>query len=341
MNTNADEKAWRRLLAPYTRSSWRRALIQLANTALPFAALWYLMLRSLEVSYALTLLLAVPTAGMFIRLFILQHDCGHNAFFPSRRANDVLGAVLGVVTLFPYGYWRRTHAIHHATNGNLDQRELGDVRTLTVREYEALPPMQRFAYRLYRHPLVLFGLGPLYQFVIKHRFPFDIPFAWRREWASVLWTNLALVAVGAVLWATVGWQAVLLVHLPVVLFAGSLGVWLFYVQHQFNDTYWEREEAWDFHLAGAHGSSFYDLPRWLHWVTGNIGFHHLHHLDSRVPNYNLQRAYYENPALQKVTRLTLRSSLGCARLRLWDEERRLLVPFSDLRQRGLPVARVA
>ncbi len=334
-----DEASWRRMLAPYKRASWRAAGIQLLNTLLPFIALWALMLMSLRVSYALTVLLAIPQAFLFTRLFIFQHDCGHGSFFPSRRMNHLLGTFLGVLTLFPYDYWRRTHAIHHATNGNLDERELGDIDTLTVREYRALSPWRRLGYRLYRNPFVLFCIGPAYQFIIKHRFPFDIPFAWKREWRSVLITNLGLAVLFGSLGWFFGWRAVLLVQLPIVLIAGGIGVWLFYVQHQFEDTYWERNEAWSFYRAGAHGSSFYDLGPVLHWLTGNIGFHHIHHLASTIPNYRLARCFADNPALQQVTRLTLRNSLRCASLKLWDEERRTLVGFGALRQPG-PVGSV-
>jgi omega-6 fatty acid desaturase (delta-12 desaturase) len=325
-----NETAWRVLLAPYKKASWGRALFQLLNTAVPFAALWYLMALSLNVSYWLTLALAIPEAFLFVRLFIIQHDCGHGAFFPSRWANNAVGGVLGVVTLFPYGYWRRTHAIHHATSGNLDDREFGDIRTLTVKEYQALSPMKRFGYRLYRSPLVLFGVGPLYQFVIKHRFPFDIPLSWKREWRSVLLTNLAIAASFLGLAMTFGWATVALVHLPIVLFAGTAGVWLFYVQHQFKETYWDRADSWDFYRAGVHGSSFYDLHPIFHWLTGNIGYHHIHHLSSQIPNYRLAACFRENPAMQRVTRMTFVQSLRCARLRLWDEDRRTMIGFSDL-----------
>jgi acyl-lipid omega-6 desaturase (Delta-12 desaturase) len=341
--TATSEQSWRQLLAPYKKAHAGRALFQLLNTAIPFGLVWYAMFWSLGHSYLLTLLLAVPAAFLFTRLFIIQHDCGHGAFFPSRAANNALGSVLGVITLFPYGYWRRTHAIHHATTGNLDDRELGDIHTLTVAEYQSRSPWRQFLYRLYRHPLVLFGVGPAYQFVIKHRFPFDIPWSWKREWQSVLWTNIAIAVVGGTLVWTLGWQAVLLVHLPIVLLAGSLGVWLFYVQHQFEDTYWDREDAWDFYRAGAHGSSFYDLPRVLHWLTGNIGYHHIHHLSSVIPNYNLPAAFRENPSLQQVTKLSLGKSLRCAGLKLWDEERRALVGFRglSLQRRQSVVAKAA
>jgi omega-6 fatty acid desaturase (delta-12 desaturase) len=307
--TTDDEQSWKRLLAPYKRPSLPRALFQLLDTALPFAALWALMAWSLDKAPWLSLLLAVPAGGLFIRLFIIQHDCGHGSFFRSPAANNALGSVLGVLTLFPYGYWRRTHAIHHASSGNLDARELGDIDTLTVREYLALSRWGRFRY---------------------HRFPFDIPWTWKREWTSVLATNVAIAAVAGGLCALVGWQTFLVVQLAIVMVAGPTGVWLFYVQHQFEETYWERDDAWSFYRAGAHGSSFYDLPRVLHWFTGNIGYHHIHHLSSRIPNYRLREAWLENPALQRVTRLSLRESLRCARLRLWDEERRAMIGFREL-----------
>lgn len=328
---NLSEPNWRKTLEPYKRPSTRAAITQLANTALPFVLCWYLMARSLSVSYLLTLALAVPTSFLLVRLFILQHDCGHMSFFPSRKANHVVGSVLGLVTMFPYGYWRRTHALHHATSGNLEEREMGDVRTLTVREYLRLSPGRRLLYRLYRNPLVLLGLGPLYQFGLKHRFPFGIPWSWKREWLSVLWTNVGLVCAFVALSAWLGWQGVLLVHMPVFFMSGAVGVFLFYIQHQFEDTYWQPKETWDFHRAGFEGSSFLDLPRPLHWLTGNIGFHHIHHLASRIPNYRLQQCFRDLPWTQNVTRLSLRESLHCFRLKLWDEGTQALVGWEAVR----------
>jgi acyl-lipid omega-6 desaturase (Delta-12 desaturase) len=324
----SDAVAWRPLLAPYSRASRRQASLQLLNTALPFILLWALMAASAGAGHLwLTLLLAVPASGLLTRLFIFQHDCGHGAFFPSRRANNLAGAVLGVVTLVPYAYWRRTHAYHHAHSGNLGHRGMGDVQTKTVREYLAMSPGRRFLYRLYRNPFVLFGVGPFYQFVLKHRLPLDAPLAWKKEWASVLWTNLSIAAVATGLCLLVGWQTFLWVQVPIVLISGSVGVWLFYVQHQFDDTYWSEDPDWDFFHAGAHGSSFYDLPPLLHWFTGNIGYHHIHHLMSQIPNYRLQECFRNTPELQRVTRLTLGRSFRCAGLKLWDEERRELVGF--------------
>jgi len=285
------------------------------------------MLRGLEVGYWLTLLLALPASGLLTRLFIIQHDCGHGCFFRSMRANHAVGFVLGVVTLTPYQYWRRTHAIHHASSGDLDHRDFGEIATLTVREYQALSPGGRLRYRLFRNMFVLLVLGPFFQFVLKHRLPLDTPREWKGEWRSVMATNLALAAVLVTMGLTIGLGQFALVHLPIVLVSGALGVWLFYVQHQFEDTYWENQPEWDFHRAGAEGSSFLDLPAVLHWFTGNIGYHHVHHLSSRIPNYSLRRCMEENPELHQVTRLTLGQSLQCGHLKLWDEERRRLVGF--------------
>jgi acyl-lipid omega-6 desaturase (Delta-12 desaturase) len=290
------------------------------------------MLGSLEYSYAITLFLAVPAAGFLIRLFIIQHDCGHGSFFRSRAANDVLGFVLGVLTLTPYSYWRRTHAIHHATSGNLDQRDIGDVTTLTVKEYLRLPLWKRVRYRLYRHPLFFLGIGPVYLFVIRHRFPPNLQRTGRRGRNSVLMTNLVILAVIVVMWRTVGLQAFLKVQVPITVIAATAGVWLFYIQHQFEDTYWEKGGAWGFYAAGLRGSSFYDLPRILHWFTGNIGVHHVHHVCSRIPNYRLLECLRENPALEQVKHLTLWQSLNSIRLKLWDEDIRKLVGFKHLRK---------
>ena len=322
---------WNKILAPYKKADNRLAVAQLLNTALPFFLLWYLMLRSLEVSYALTLVLALPAGGLLIRLFILQHDCGHGSFFTSRRANNALGFVLGVLTLTPYKYWRRTHAIHHATSGNLDHRDFGEIQTLTVEEYLSRSRWGRLAYRIYRNPVVLLVIGPAYQFIVKHRFPLDAPRAWAKEWASVMWTNLAIVAVVVAMAQTVGLGAFLKVHLPIFLVSGAAGIWLFYVQHQFEDTYWEHVPEWEIRQASLAGSSYYDLPAVLHWFTGNIGYHHVHHLSSRIPNYRLRQCMEEVPELQRVTRITFWQSLRCAGLKLWDEEQRKLVGFSHLK----------
>ncbi|CAN5116701.1 fatty acid desaturase [soil metagenome] len=326
-----DVRAWPQILARYRDPSTGRGLLEIAITVLPLAVLWALVWAAFQFGYWwLALLLALPAAGFLVRLFLIQHDCSHGAFFRHRLANDWIGRIASVVTLTPYGLWRRAHALHHASTGNLDRRGVGDIDTLTVEEYRARSFWGRLSYRLYRHPLVMFGIGPAYLFFLQHRLPVGQMRAGWRPWASVMATNLAIgLSAGGLIWL-VGFQAFVLVHLPIMLLAASLGVWLFYVQHQFERTSWDRHGDWTLQAAALHGSSHYDLPGFLRWFTANIGMHHVHHLCSTIPYYRLPRVLRDHPELRDVGRVTLLQSIRCVRLVLWDESRRRLVSFRDI-----------
>jgi omega-6 fatty acid desaturase (delta-12 desaturase) len=293
------------------------------------------MYLSLDVSYWLTLALSLPTAGFLMRLFIIQHDCGHGSFFNSRKANDLVGLFCSLFTWTPYYYWQKSHAIHHANAGNLEQRGIGDIYTMTVSEYLQQSTWGKFKYRLYRNPLILFVLVPTVLFVVLYRFPTSQTTAMKRVQSSIYWTNLALVLlVGGMIWL-IGLKALLLIHTPILIIASSVGAWLFFVQHQFEDTYWANSDAWDYTLAALQGSSYYKLPKILQWFTGNIGFHHIHHLSPKIPNYLLEKCHDENPMLRETVVLTLRSSLKSMALTLWDEEQKKLIGFHQIKQRRL------
>jgi omega-6 fatty acid desaturase (delta-12 desaturase) len=322
-----------RALLRYCEPNVPRALFELAVTAIPLVLLWVLMLMSLEVGYWLTLLLAVPAAGFMVRLFIIQHDCGHGAFFRHRAANRWVGRVLGVLTLTPYDYWKRNHAIHHATSSNLDRRGIGDIEMLTVEEYRSRSLTSRLLYRCYRNPIVMFVIGPAYMFFLQHRLPFHQMRDGWRPWISTMATNAAIaLAVAGMIWL-VGAKPFLMVHLPIMVIAASMGVWLFYVQHQFDGVTWARTSSWSHRDAALLGSSYYDLPELLRWISGNIGIHHIHHLNSRIPYYRLPRVLQDHPELKMVGRLTLWDSLKGVRLSLWCEKREKLVSFRTARLR--------
>jgi omega-6 fatty acid desaturase (delta-12 desaturase) len=328
-----DSAPWREVLAPYARPRVGRSLLDLATSLLPYLALCVAMYLSLGVSYLLTLALAIPASGFLVRTFILFHDCSHGSFLPSRKANLWLGTVLGLFVYSPFLRWRHDHAIHHATSGDLDRRGGGDVRTLTVSEYLALPPRAQLGYRLFRNPLVMFSVGPIFALVVGPRLVSRS--ARPRMRRSVIGTNIALAAlVGALCWL-IGWRDYLLVQAPTVLMAGSAGIWLFYVQHQFEDAYWESADAWSYADAALRGSSYLKLPKVLQFFSGNIGLHHVHHLSARIPNYNLQRAHDDNPIFHEVPTLSLRDGLRAVRLKLWDEERGRLVTFAEASEGAL------
>jgi len=328
--TNARD--WAQILANYREPSHARSVLELAITAGSFAVLWFSMWAALWFGYWLSLVIAVPTAGFLVRLFMIQHDCGHGSFFRRRAVNDWVGRALGALTLTPYDAWRRSHAIHHASSGNLERRGIGDINTLTVREYLALSRWQRLGYRLYRNPIVMFGLGPAYLFIVQNRLPVGSMRGGLQPWLSTMATNAGIALVILVMMWLVGVGPFLLVHLPIMLLAASIGVWLFYVQHQFEETYWAGAPAWTLHEAALHGSSHYDLPAILRWFTANIGVHHVHHLCSRIPYYRLPRVLRDHPELKDMGRLTLLQSLACVRLVLWDESRRRLISFRELRR---------
>jgi omega-6 fatty acid desaturase (delta-12 desaturase) len=320
---------WKQIVAAYHRPDVKRSLWQLTDSVIPYLALWYLAYRLLAVSFWLALPAIILSAGFMVRVFIIFHDCGHGSFFKSRAANDAVGIITGILTFTPYYDWRAEHAKHHATAGDLDRRGVGDVWTMTVNEYRCASFWQRVGYRLYRNPFVLLGVAPLYVFVLKQRLPRRG--TGRREVMSVIVTDLALAVIFGLLFATIGVRATVLVELPLIAVAGAAGIWLFYVQHQFETVYWERHDRRDYLAVAMHGSSLYALPRVLQWFAGNIGFHHIHHLSPRIPNYRLQKAYREQPLLQRVDRLTLLSSLHSLRLRLYDEASRRLVGFREAR----------
>jgi acyl-lipid omega-6 desaturase (Delta-12 desaturase) len=324
-------KEFNRILAPYMKPAWRPAVTQMLNTILPYLLLSAAMFYSLRFSYWTTLLLAVPTAGFLVRAFILFHDCGHNSFTPSTQANKWIGLFLGMLTLTPSEQWSKSHAIHHATSGNIDKRGVGDVETWTVAEYQSKSWLAKTGYNLFRFPLIMFGLGPLWMFFISHRF--TLPVFGRKETMSVVWTNLGIaVWVSALALITGSLLNVLIVMLPVFWLAGLFGIWMFYVQHQFDEVYWAHNEDWDYAMSAIKGASFYDLPKIIQWFTGNIGFHHIHHLSPRVPNYRLEEAHRSNPIFQtEVKKIGFREAIKTVQLRLIDESKNnRLVTFQDI-----------
>ncbi|MFZ2169813.1 MAG: fatty acid desaturase [Methylococcaceae bacterium] len=318
-------------VSKYAQPECQKAFWQISNTFVPYIGLWALMIFTVlhGFPYWMTLLLSVAASGFLVRIFIFFHDCCHVAFFPSRRANRILGYIAGIMTFTPFEDWQRTHVIHHSASGDLDRRGVGDIWTLTVEEYLSASRFKRFAYRFLRNPLFLFTIIPLVLFLIIQRF--SSAGAKKRERYSVIFTNIAIAAIITVMSLTLGFQNYLLIQLPIIMMSASAGMWLFYVQHQYEGVYWERHQSWDLTKSGLDGSSYYKLPKVLQWIVGNIGLHHIHHVKANIPNYNLQRCYNEVSALQTVTPLTLRKSLKSLWLNLWDEQKQKLVSFRSIR----------
>jgi len=321
---------WVRRLATYRDPSHFRSILEIAITAIPFFALWTVAWWALSLSYLLTLLIALLNGAFVVRLFAIQHDCGHSAFFRNRHAGDWVGRVLGVITLTPYDVWRRSHAIHHSGSGNLAKRGMGDVHTMTVDEYRACTPFRRMQYRLYRHPVILFGLGPSFIFLLTNRLPFGMMKS-LKYWVSAMGTNVALLLVLGIVVYFGGWMPLLLIFLPTSIAGATIGLWLFFVQHQFDGAHWDQDKDWDLHDAALHGSSHYVLPKVLQWLTANIGIHHVHHLYNRIPFYRLTEVLRDYPVLANAQRLTIRESLSCIKLQLWDERRRQLLSYAQVR----------
>jgi len=325
---STDALYWARVLKNYREPNHGRSIYEIGTTVIPFLGFWALSWVAIHFGYwEVSPPLLILTAGFLVRLFLIQHDCGHDAFFRRRSVNDWIGRIIGVLTLTPYDSWRRTHAQHHAGTGNLDRRGIGDITTLTVREFRALSRWRRFLYRTYRHPIVMFVIGPVYLFFLRHRLPGDLVRGNRQAWISSMASNLASAVVATALIWLIGIGPFLLIYLPITFIAASIGVWLFYVQHQFEQTFWEQDGKWNLQVAALHGSSYYDLPRFLRWFTASIGVHHVHHLCSRIPFYRLQHVLHDHPSLGGTNRLSLVQSLGCVRLALWDESQQRLVTF--------------
>ncbi|MGP4077469.1 fatty acid desaturase [Halobacillus sp. K22] len=323
------QKELKKSVARYAKPDNKAGIRQLLNTLLPFLLVWYLAYESLSWSIWITIPLAFIAGGFVVRLFIIFHDCTHQSFFENNKANRIVGTITGILTLFPFDKWKRSHSIHHATSGNLDKRGTGDIWVMTVEEYMKAPLKTRIAYRIYRNPFVMFGLGPIYLFLISNRF--NRKGAKRKERMNTYVINAAIVVLYSfIIWA-IGWQSFLIIHLPILYVSGMLGIWLFYVQHQFEDSYFEDESEWDFVKAAVDGSSYYKLPKALQWVSGNIGFHHVHHLSPRVPNYNLEKAHDNTPPLEHATTITLATSLESIRFRLYDTANKTFVSFKDVK----------
>ena len=319
----------RKFIAPFEGSDVKASVRQIMNTIPPFIISWVLAYLTLDISIWLTVGFSAIAAGFVIRTFIIFHDCTHGSFFKNKKANAVVGTITGILTLFAYEKWKREHSIHHASSGNLDKRGVGDIWVMTIEEYVEASKWERFKYRMYRNPLVMFGIGPLFLVLISSRF--NRKDARKKERNNTYLINISLVVIYSLLIWAIGWQAFVIVQGLTMFIAGALGIWLFYVQHTFEDSYFEDESEWDYVKAAVEGSSYYKLPKVLQWVTGNIGFHHVHHLSPRVPNYNLEKAHESTPPLQQATTITIKSSLKSLRFKLYDAKNKTFVTFGDIK----------
>ncbi|NHN32081.1 fatty acid desaturase [Paenibacillus agricola] len=324
-----EQSSWRKDIAPYERPHMKHSVWQIINTIVPFFALWYVAYLSLSVSYWITLPLTIVAGGFLVRTFIIFHDCCHKSFFKNKIANEIVGTFTGILTCVPFRQWRHTHSVHHATSGNLDKRGTGDIWTLTLDEYLASSMLRRLVYRIYRNPFTILVIGPIYIFLIDYRF--NRRNIAMKERINTYITNLGIFGSAALLSWTLGWETFLLIQVPIFLISGTAGIWMFYVQHQFEETYFENNEKWEYVKAAMQGSSFYNLPRVLHWITGNIGFHHIHHLSPRVPNYYLENVHNANPVLRDVETITIRSSIQLLRFRIWDDQNKRFIGFKDIK----------
>lgn len=327
--TNQKQRNLRKQVAPYEKSALEKSITQLLNTVVPFFMLWILAYQSLQISYILTLVCSVIAAGFLVRIFIIFHDCCHYSFFKNRKANDILGTITGILTLFPYRQWQHDHAVHHATSSNLDKRGTGDIWMLTVDEYLEASTFTKIKYRLYRNPFVMFVLGPIYTFLIMNRF--NRKGARKKERVNTYIVNASIVGLIIFFGMTLGWTEFLIVQGTIFMISGAAGIWLFYVQHTFEDSYFEEDEHWEYVRAAVEGSSFYKLPKLLQWMTGNIGYHHVHHLSPRIPNYKLEEAHKNTPPLQNVPTVTLATSIESIKYHLWDENQKKFVGFREIK----------
>lgn len=324
-----EDRTWEKIVLAYAHPDLRKSIWQIVNSIVPYTLLWYLAYKSLSYPYWITFLISLLACGFLIRIFIIYHDCGHGSFFRSKEVNNVVGRIMGILTFTPFHSWHHQHRVHHATSANLDKRGMGDVWTMTVEEYRKSSKWDRFVYRSFRNPFIMFTIGPVYMVFILNRL--SRKSMTRQEKLNIYFTNSILLLMAAGISLIIGIKAYLLIQIPIILLSHSIGIWLFYIQHQFDDVSWERGNDWDYKTAALTGSSFLKFPALLQWFTGNIGFHHVHHLSSRIPNYKLERCHYENKIFRDVKPVTLFSTFKALTLNLWDEAEHRLTSIKRIR----------